>query len=231
MPRMRLPQALNRLHCIMKIGRGFIIAYAVAMMLALVSSDPVCASSPETDKANKAMNNNSNLPEGHERATLGGGCFWCIEAVYEKLEGVTEATSGYMGGEVENPSYQAVCTGNTGHAEVVQLVYNPELISYEELLDWFWRMHDPTTLNRQGADVGTQYRSVIFYHDEAQKAAIEQSLANAQKQFDVPIVTEVAPAETFYPAEAYHQDYYANNTAAGYCQVVIKPKLKKLDLE
>jgi len=164
-------------------------------------------------------------------ATFGAGCFWCVEAVFERLDGVHSVESGYMGGSVENPSYREVCSGATGHAEVVQIQFDPEVIPYEVLLDWFWRSHDPTTLNRQGADSGTQYRSVIFYHNPGQRAAIEASRIQAQKKFTDPIVTEVAEAETFYPAEAYHQDYYRLNPGAPYCQMLIGPKLRKLELE
>jgi peptide-methionine (S)-S-oxide reductase len=168
-----------------------------------------------------------------ELATFGAGCFWCVEAVFDQLEGVEQVVSGYMGGAVENPSYREVCTGETGHAEVVQLTYDPARISYGELLDWFWRLHDPTTLDRQGADIGTQYRSAIFHHSDAQRQTAERSLAEADASgaFDDPIVTEISAASTFYPAEDHHQDYYAQNRAAGYCQMVIRPKLKKLGLK
>jgi len=164
-------------------------------------------------------------------ASFGAGCFWCVEAVFERLEGVHAVESGYMGGQIGNPTYREVCTGTTGHAEITQIHYDPEVINYETLLDWLWRSHDPTTLNRQGGDCGTQYRSAIFYHNEAQRAAAETSKAAAQAQFDAPIVTEITPVSTFYPAEDYHQDYYRLNTAAPYCQMVIRPKLHKLDLE
>ncbi len=166
-----------------------------------------------------------------EVATFGAGCFWCVEAVFENLDGVRDVESGYMGGHVANPSYRLVCTGTTGHAEVTQIYFDPEVIRFETLLDWFWRAHNPTTLNRQGADTGTQYRSAIFYNSEAQRLAAEASKAAAQKDFDEPIVTEITPASEFYPAENYHQDYYRLNKSAPYCQMVIRPKLKKLDLE
>jgi peptide-methionine (S)-S-oxide reductase len=166
-----------------------------------------------------------------EVATFGAGCFWCVEAVFENLEGVREVESGYMGGHVDNPTYQEVCNGTTGHAEVTQIYFNPEIISFETLLDWLWRSHDPTTLNRQGADTGTQYRSAIFYHNEAQRETAEASKAAAQKDFASPIVTEITPASEYYVAEDYHQDYYRLNKSAPYCQMVIRPKLKKLDLE
>jgi len=163
-----------------------------------------------------------------ETATLGGGCFWCMDAVYERLPGVISVTSGFAGGHTSNPTYQQVCTGDTGHAEVTQIEFDPAKISYEKLLDVFWQAHDPTTLNRQGADEGTQYRSIILYHSEAQKLAAEKSKAGAQKDFKHPIVTEIVPFTKFYKAEDYHQEYYDNNSSAPYCQIVIDPKLRKL---
>ncbi|ADE55576.1 peptide-methionine (S)-S-oxide reductase MsrA [Coraliomargarita akajimensis] len=166
-----------------------------------------------------------------ELATFGAGCFWCVEAVFEGLDGVHDVQSGYMGGEVKDPTYREICSGLTGHAEVIQIQFDPETVSYETLLDWLWRSHDPTTLNRQGADTGTQYRSAIFTHSDVQQKAAEASKIAAQPAFKDPIVTEITPASTFYPAEAYHQDYYKLNPNAPYCQVVIKPKLKKLELE
>lgn len=168
-----------------------------------------------------------------ETITFGAGCFWCVEAVIERLEGVESAVSGYMGGLVEDPTYEQVCTGKTGHAEVVQVTFDPATIPLEEVLDFFWILHDPTTLNRQGADKGTQYRSAIFYHSEEQRAAAEASKAKADAsgKHSGPIVTEIAPASTFYEAEAYHQSYYEQNPNAGYCRYVIHPKLKKLGLE
>jgi peptide-methionine (S)-S-oxide reductase len=164
-----------------------------------------------------------------ERATLGGGCFWCLEAVFERLPGIKAVTSGYAGGHTKNPTYKEVCAGDTGHAEVVQIEFDPSVISFEKLLEVFWTAHDPTTLNRQGGDVGTQYRSVIFYENDAQKAAAEKSKAAAAKKFPGPIVTEIVPLTHFYKAEGYHQDYFRNNRNAPYCQLVIEPKLKKLD--
>lgn len=164
-------------------------------------------------------------------ATFGAGCFWCVEAVFERLEGVHQAVSGYMGGSVDNPSYREVCSGNTGHAEVVQIHYDPDVIGFEKLLDWLWRSHDPTTLNRQGADTGTQYRSAVFYHNDTQRTIAEASKDAAQAHFEDPIVTEITEAGTFYPAEDYHQDYFRLNGAAPYCQMVIQPKLRKLDLD
>ena len=163
-----------------------------------------------------------------ELATLGGGCFWCTEAVFERLDGVKSVTSGYAGGKKENPTYQDICTGATGHAEVTQVEFDPKKMTFEHLLDVFWAAHDPTTLNRQGADSGTQYRSVIFYHSEAQRAAAEKSKKAAQADFNSPIVTEISPLPKFYKAESYHQDYFNNNSRAPYCQAVIRPKLEKL---
>lgn len=163
------------------------------------------------------------------QATFGNGCFWCTEAVFQQLEGVTAAVSGYAGGHVKNPSYEEVCTGSTGHAEVLQITYDPEVISYQELLEVFWRTHDPTTLNRQGNDVGTQYRSVIFYHDEAQKAAAEASKAAAEESglWADPIVTEIVPLHHYYPAEDYHQNYFRTHPGQPYCQFVVGPKVGK----
>jgi peptide-methionine (S)-S-oxide reductase len=166
---------------------------------------------------------------GIETATLGGGCFWCLEAVYEQLNGVLGVVSGYAGGTVLNPTYQQVCTGRTGHAEVVQVTFDPEVITFEDLLAVFFAIHDPTTLNRQGADVGTQYRSAIFYHDEKQQAVAESVIQRIEAEaiWDRSIVTEVAPLEVFYRAEDYHQEYYRRNGGQPYCQVVIAPKVAK----
>jgi peptide-methionine (S)-S-oxide reductase len=168
---------------------------------------------------------------GRALATFGGGCFWCIEAVYKKLPGVSAVASGYAGGTTESPTYEQVCSGTTGHAEVVQVTYDSAKISYEDLLNVFWKAHDPTTPGRQGADVGTQYRSIILHHDEAQKSAALASLKKAQAGFRDKIVTEIAPLGDFWKAEASHQDYYNGNRSAGYCRIVISPKLKKLGLE
>jgi peptide-methionine (S)-S-oxide reductase len=164
-----------------------------------------------------------------EVATLGGGCFWCLEAVFDQLEGVRDVVSGYAGGHVPHPTYQQVCTGETGHAEVVQVTFDPDVISYRELLRVFFSIHDPTTPNRQGADVGTQYRSVIFTHSEEQERAAEEVIAElgAAGLWDEPIVTEVVPFEAFYPAEAYHQEYFARNPTQPYCRLVIAPKVAK----
>jgi peptide-methionine (S)-S-oxide reductase len=164
-----------------------------------------------------------------QTATLGGGCFWCLEAVFNELQGVTKVVSGYAGGKIPNPSYKLVCTGLTGHAEVVQVTFDPNLVSFQDLLRVFFTIHDPTTLNRQGADVGTQYRSVIFYHNEGQKRDAEAVMAEiaAAGIWRNKIVTELSPAGEFYPAEDYHQEYYANNASQPYCQAVIAPKLAK----
>jgi len=165
-----------------------------------------------------------------ELATLAGGCFWCLEAVFQQLRGVTKVVSGYTGGSVPNPSYQAVCTGATGHAEVTQVSFDPAVIGYRDLLDIFFTIHDPTTLNRQGADEGTQYRSAVFYHSAAQKTEAERAIKEleAAKVWDDAIVTEVVPLEEFYAAENYHQDYYARNQNQPYCRAVIAPKVAKL---
>ena len=162
-----------------------------------------------------------------EFATLAGGCFWCLEAVYGKLEGVWKVESGYAGGSVPNPSYQAVCSGETGHAEVVQMEFDPSIITFEELLHVFFAVHDPTTLNRQGADIGTQYRSAIFYHSDEQKATAEKVIAAVAAEWKNPIVTEVVPLDTFYRAEQYHQNYFAINPNQPYCAAIVAPKVKK----
>ncbi len=166
---------------------------------------------------------------GLQKATFGTGCFWCTEAMYESLDGVIAAVSGYEGGDVVDPSYKAVCTGTTGHAECVEVTYDPTKVTYPELLEAFFRSHDPTTLNRQGADVGTQYRSVVFYHTDEQRQLAERAKKelNDVKAYDKPIITEISPATTFYEAEAYHQNYFAQNPEQGYCAFVIAPKLEK----
>ena len=173
----------------------------------------------------------SPVPAKSATATFGGGCFWCMDAVYQYVPGVMKITSGFAGGNTANPSYEQVCTGRTGHAEVIQITYDPAKVTYDQLLDLFWKAHDPTTLNRQGADHGTQYRSIILTESPEQAAEAEASKKKAQSQFSDPIVTEIKPLTTFYPAEQYHQDYYKNNKDVNpYCQVVIAPKLKKLGL-
>ena len=169
----------------------------------------------------------------HEVATLAGGCFWCLDAVFRGLKGVEQVVSGYAGGTVPNPSYEAVCTGRTGHAEVVQVTFDPAVLSYRDLVAVFFGIHDPTTLNRQGADVGTQYRSAIYYHSPEQERSAREVIAALERDqvFDAPIVTEVAPATEFYPAEEYHQDYFRRNPGQGYCRAVIAPKVAKFRKE
>ncbi len=173
------------------------------------------------------------MSQTRETATLGGGCFWCTEAIFQELKGVQKVVPGYAGGTVENPTYRQVCSEETGHAEVIQITFDPEVISYEDLLYVFWRTHNPTTPNRQGADVGTQYRSIILYHDETQKAIAEKSKqeTDASGLWPYPIVTEIVPLRQFYPAEDYHQDYYRRNPYQPYCRVVIDPKIQKLRKE
>lgn len=200
--------------------------------LGLASCEPTKAN-PKTPEASMKDNpvDSRKVPEQHDVITLGGGCFWCVEAVYQQLEGVHAATSGYMGGHVENPTYEQVCSKTSGHVEVVQLKFDPEIIPLEDILAWFWELHDPTTKDRQGADVGPQYRSAIFFGNDGQKAIAEASLKAAQEHFDKPIVTEIRKAPTFYPAEDLHQNYYfLNKNSNGYCRAVIQPKLKKLKL-
>ena len=178
---------------------------------------------------NKTNDQPSILAQDKEVVTLGGGCIWCIEAFFDELEGVEDAESGYSGGRVENPTYQQVCTGTTGHAEVVQITFDPKIVSLREILEVFFAMHDPTTLNRQGADIGTQYRSVIFYRNQEQKAVAEQVVREIHDAhlWEAPIVTEIAPFTAFYKAEDYHQEYYKLNPGQGYCRVVIAPKIEK----
>ena len=170
-----------------------------------------------------------NRVDKYQKATLGGGCFWCLEAAFQRLEGVKTVTSGYSGGHKENPTYKEVCTGDTGHAEVIQLDFDPGIITFQELLEIFFFIHNPTTLNRQGGDVGTQYRSVIFYHSDIQKETAEEFIKMIEDEqiYDKPIVTQLVEFQTFYPAEDYHQDYYINNTEQAYCNMVISPKLSK----
>jgi peptide-methionine (S)-S-oxide reductase len=176
---------------------------------------------------------NEKIPAGvkTEVATFGTGCFWCTEAVFQELKGVVKVYSGYMGGHVANPSYEEVCAGTTGHAECLQVFYDPELLSYDELLEVFWESHDPTQLNRQGNDIGTQYRSAIFFHTEEQRQKAEHYKAQLDKEgaYPNPIVTEITPASTFYPAEDYHQDYYNNHGSQPYCYLVIRPKVEKFE--
>jgi len=177
------------------------------------------------------MNSMTGMGQKLETATLGGGCFWCTEAVYKEVKGVVDVKPGYSGGHVKNPSYREVCTGNTGHAEVVEITFDPSVVSFSDILEVFFKTHDPTTLNRQGNDVGTQYRSVIFYHNEKQKETAEKviQLFEKEKIYDKPIVTQVEPFKAFYEAEDYHHDYYERNKNQPYCQFVITPKLDKFE--
>lgn len=201
----------------------------IHLFLILIAFAGSFARSDFEEEMTISENNSSQF--GHEFALIGGGCFWCTEAVFEKLDGVLEVISGYAGGKTENPTYKEICTGETGHAEVIKIKFLPMKISFSEILQTFAVAHDPTTLNRQGADVGTQYRSTImFYNNEQQKIAQlwKEKLSN---EFEDPIVTEIVPAPKFYPAEDYHQDFYVKNPNQGYCSFVIRPKLKKLGLE
>jgi len=206
-----------------------IAATSLAIFLTTFTS---CA---QNENQNKIMSSETNisLPAGvkTDTATFGNGCFWCTEALFQNLDGVLKVTSGYSGGHVDNPTYKEVCEGTTGHAEAIQIVYDPSIITFDELLNAFWQSHDPTTLNRQGNDVGPQYRSVIFYHDAEQKEKSEKYKAELEKSkaFDNPIVTEISPFSKFYVAENYHQDYYNNNGSQPYCYYVIKPKLEKFN--
>ncbi|MBL7698368.1 MAG: peptide-methionine (S)-S-oxide reductase MsrA [Chitinophagaceae bacterium] len=199
-------------------------------MVLLIASFTSCE---QAENQPKMTSNEMNIsvPEGTktDTATFGTGCFWCTEAIFQELDGVLSATSGYSGGSVVNPTYKQVCDGTTGHAEVIQIVYDPSKITFDELLAAFWQSHDPTTLNRQGNDVGPQYRSVIFYHNQEQKEKAEKYKAELDKSkaFDDPIVTEISPFLNFYVAEDYHQEYYANNGSQAYCYYVIRPKLDK----
>lgn len=185
--------------------------------------------SGKNNSNNKNQINSVDTMTQLDTITLGAGCFWCVEAVYQDLKGVHSVVSGYMGGKIKNPSYKEVCTGLTGHAEVCQIAYDPQIISFDEILEVFWQTHDPTTLNRQGADIGTQYRSVIFYHNDHQKLLSEQwkEKLNKEQVFPNPIVTNIEPAQDFYPAEDYHQNYFNENGSQPYCAIVIKPKLDK----
>ncbi|MEO1837276.1 MAG: peptide-methionine (S)-S-oxide reductase MsrA [Akkermansiaceae bacterium] len=186
---------------------------------------------PETKMKEKAEDK-KGVPAGHETLTLGAGCFWCVEAVYQQLKGVHSVVSGYMGGFVPDPTYEQVCQKNTGHVEVVQVIYDPRKIPTSDVLAWFWELHDPTSKDKQGNDSGPQYRSAVFYHSEAQKKTSELSMKEAQKMFKKPIVTEIRKAEKFYLAEDYHQNFYfLNRKKNGYCRYVIEPKLLKLKLK
>lgn len=192
------------------------------------AGSPAVTNSTDRSQSLSSASTNTNTDQ-LEHATFGSGCFWCSEAVFDELKGVQSVVSGYSGGNVANPTYEQVCTGLTGHAEVIDVTFDPAVISYPQLLEVFWKTHDPTTLNRQGNDTGTQYRSVIFYHNDEQRKLAEHFKAELDKSgaYNGPIVTEIAPFTKFYPAEKYHQDYYALNPGQGYCAVVIRPKVDK----
>lgn len=200
-----------------------------ALLLILSVGLIACGQQTDTKKSKSMNKENSSRTDGLAMATFASGCFWCTEAIFLAVNGVEKVESGYMGGSLKNPSYKEVTSGQTGHAECIQLTYNPSIITYDELLEIFWQTHDPTTLNRQGADVGTQYRSAIFYHSEEQKqlAGKYKALLEEEKVFEKPIVTEITKASDFYVAEDYHQNYYSLNQNAPYCSYVIQPKLEK----
>ena len=221
-------------------------ALAAVFAVCLASCSPSVAENPVRIKEPASMvtdalaaaespDNQPLAPDGEDKAqplqlaTFGAGCFWCVEAVFQQLDGVVSVKSGYSGGSVDNPTYEQVCRGNTGHAEVCQIQFDPAKVSFDDLLEVFWKTHDPTTLNRQGADVGTQYRSVVFYHDDQQKAMAEKRKQQLDKAglWPRPIVTEISPAKKFYVAEDYHQNYFKNNPFNGYCQAVVRPKVDK----
>jgi peptide-methionine (S)-S-oxide reductase len=205
-----------------------IILLILTMLFFTISS---CNESTSQDQKKEKEKMNHTDDSKFNTATFGSGCFWCSEAIFERVKGVTSVTSGYAGGSIPNPIYEAVSSGKTGHAEVIQITYDPKIVSYDELLEIFWKTHDPTTLNRQGADVGTQYRSVIFYHDDTQKNKAENYKSELTKAgiWKAPIVTEISPLTKFYEAEKYHQDYYEQNPNQGYCAFVITPKLDKFE--
>jgi peptide-methionine (S)-S-oxide reductase len=215
---------------------GLMLAACVVFLAGCLSQHTVSGSqsSPPMEKVTKTMEKplpttQVTIPDGKEVATIAGGCFWCTEAVFLELKGVEKVVSGYSGGQVENPSYEQVCSGRTGHAEAIQITYDPKVISFENILRVFFTTHDPTTLNRQGADVGTQYRSAVFYHNDDQKRATEAVIKEitAEGIWKSPIVTEVTAFSNFYAAEDYHQNYYARNSSQPYCRVVIEPKVAK----
>ncbi len=199
-------------------GRLVRLSAAASLLAGVLLIAPLMNAGPES----------TNAPQKLETATFGGGCFWCAEAVFQRIPGVKSVTSGYAGGSTPNPTYEQVCTDTTGHAEVVQIEFDPSIITYDKLLEVFWEAHDPTTLNRQGNDSGTQYRSIILYSNEAQKIAAEKSKAEAARHFSSPITTEIVLLKKFYPAEKHHQNYYNEHQSQGYCQFVIRPKLRKL---
>jgi peptide-methionine (S)-S-oxide reductase len=208
----------------------------VLLVFLLSTFGAACHFAQEAPQKDKLMQNDKPVaptvntqPDSGQTAiaTIGGGCFWCVEAVYQELNGVQKVESGYAGGHVSNPTYREICTGTTGHAEVAQITYNPGMVSFEEILEVFFTVHDPTTLNRQGNDVGTQYRSVIYYHNSEQKAIAEAAKSAASELWEDPIVTQIAPLDKFYKAEEYHQNYFRDNPSQSYCVYVVGPKVKK----
>jgi peptide-methionine (S)-S-oxide reductase len=201
------------------------------LFISIVSFMGLSSCAQKNNKSNTKKDTKIMSTATLDTATFGTGCFWCTEAIFQQLEGVEKVTSGYSGGTVANPTYEEVCSKTTGHAECLNIMYDPKKITFDELLEVFWQTHDPTTLNRQGADVGTQYRSVVFYHNEDQKAKTAKYKAELDKSgaFDNPIVTTLEPFTVFYPAEDYHQNYYNSNTSQGYCQFVIRPKVEKFE--
>jgi peptide-methionine (S)-S-oxide reductase len=203
----------------------------VAVVLWARGTWPISESSADHDRQVRARTSSGPVPAHAQKATFGGGCFWCVEAMFQQLRGVHSVVSGYSGGVVKDPTYEQVCSGTTGHAEVIQITYDPDMISFAELLEVFWKSHDPTTPNRQGNDIGPQYRSVIFYHSPEQKELAEQykRKLDASGAFEAPIVTEIAPFSAFYPAEAYHQNYFVDHPRQSYCTFVIRPKLEKFE--
>jgi peptide-methionine (S)-S-oxide reductase len=212
--------------------QAIVVAAALAALLAagvFMAAPHNAAGQPGDKSESSPAPSTAPIKEGFEQVTFGSGCFWCTEAVFDELKGVESSVSGYSGGKVVNPTYEQVCTGSTGHAEVIQVTYDPKVIKFADLLAVFWQTHDPTTLNRQGADAGTQYRSAIFYHTDEQKKEAEffKKKLDESGAFRSPIVTEITKFEKFYPAEDYHQEYYAANPEAGYCRMVIQPKVEK----
>ena len=224
-----MPQLANRFQSTAML-RGLLL-----LLTAFMVNGHATAANPgdiPVTESNQSATDDSGKSETKEAvATLAGGCFWCTEAVFERMRGVNDVVSGYIGGHVPNPTYEQVCGKRTGHAEAVEIYYNPSLTTYEELLEVFFKTHDPTTLNRQGADQGPQYRSSVFFHDEKQKAIAEKYIAKLNEAGEGPIVTKLEVASTFYPAEEYHQDYFRRNPNAGYCQAVVKNKVRKFNRE
>jgi peptide-methionine (S)-S-oxide reductase len=217
--------------CIGLIAAGFSFAFFTPSCAQRENPRSMSLTNASSSTTQSTVAENITGNDKLDTATFGTGCFWCTEAIFQELKGVKKVTSGYSGGHVANPSYEQVCTGTTGHAECIQVLYDPKVVTYDELLQVFWQTHDPTTLNRQGNDVGTQYRSAIFYSNDEQRKIAEsyKKELNEKKVFDNPIVTEIVPLKNFYPAENYHQDYYNNNGDQPYCTYVIKPKLEKFE--